>query len=144
MTRHTLVAAVHLVLRREDKVLLLRRYRTGWEDGKYSVVAGHLDGDESVVAAMVREAREEAGLTLDARSLRFVHVMHRKRPDGQEAVDFFFSCSEWEGYPQNMEPHKCDDLSWFSESALPGNMVPYVRHALHSIREGHTLSVFDF
>ena len=35
--------AVHLFFLRDDQILLLRRFNTGYEDGKYSVVAGHLE-----------------------------------------------------------------------------------------------------
>ncbi|MGD8997230.1 MAG: NUDIX hydrolase, partial [Anaerolineae bacterium] len=44
--RFKLVSAVHLFLVRDGQVLLLRRSNTGYEDGNYSVVAGHLNGDE--------------------------------------------------------------------------------------------------
>ena len=55
MNRFKLVVAVHLILIENGKILLLRRYNTGYEDGNYSVVAGHIDGNESVIKAMKRE-----------------------------------------------------------------------------------------
>ena len=58
---HADVPGASVIVIRDGKVLLLRRFNTGYEDGQYSVIAGHLDGDEEVTAAMGREAREEAG-----------------------------------------------------------------------------------
>ena len=64
MKRFQLVTAVHLLLIQDEKILLLRRYHTGYEDGNYSVVAGHIDGNESILKAMQREALEEAGILM--------------------------------------------------------------------------------
>ena len=114
-------------------MLLLRRYNTGYEDGNYSVVvAGHLDGGETVIEATVREAKEEAGVTLTEDDVRVVGTMHRKSND--ERIDFFLTASSWSGEITNAEPHKCDDLAWFSRDALPQNTVAYVRRALEHAR----------
>lgn len=134
MARFKLACAVHLFLRRGNEVLLLRRFQTGYEDGNYSVIAGHLDGDEEVVAAAVREAREEAGIELDPADVQVVGVMHRRSND--ERVDFFVTASRWAGVVTNMEPDKCDDLSWFDLDELPPNVIPYVWRALANYRQG--------
>ena len=62
MERIKLLVAVHLILIENNKILLQRRYNTGYEDGNYGFVSGHIDGGESVIHAMKREAMEEAGI----------------------------------------------------------------------------------
>jgi 8-oxo-dGTP pyrophosphatase MutT (NUDIX family) len=102
--------AVYLLLLREGQVLLLRRHNTEYEDGKYSVIAGHVEPREHVTQALVREAAEEAGIQLDEEEVHFVRVIQRQGADGPVDVDFFFLAEHWQGQVQNCEPSKCDDL----------------------------------
>ncbi len=134
--RFTLIVAVHLFLLHEGNILLSRRYNTGYADGQYSVIAGHLDGREEVKVAMAREAYEEAGIIIDPDDLDVVGVMHRLAND--ERVDFFVAATSWRGEIYNCEPEKCDELAWFEIGNLPGNVVPYVRRAI----ENHRRSVW--
>jgi 8-oxo-dGTP diphosphatase len=127
-------SAVHLFLIRDGQVLLSRRFNTGYEDGKYSVVAGHLNGDEEIKAAMIREAREEVGIEISPLDLQVVGVMHRKSND--ERIDFFLAATSWSGEITNREPDRCDQLAWFDMDELPENVIPYVRRALGNYRRG--------
>lgn len=140
--RRSFVSAVHLFLIRDGRVLLLRRFQTGYEDGNYSVVAGHLDGDETVVGAALREAREEIGLELAPEDVQVVGVMHRRSND--ERIDWFVACSRWQGEPSNAEPDHCDELRWADPAALPHNVIPYVRRALDNYLAGRWFDSFGF
>jgi 8-oxo-dGTP diphosphatase len=124
--------AVHVALLRGDKVLLLRRYNTGYEDGNYGVVAGHLKGGESVRQAAIREAREEVGVRIASKCLRIVGLIHRLA--GGERLEFFLLADSWEGKIRNAEPKKCDRLRWCSLNHLPSNTIPYVANALRRSR----------
>jgi 8-oxo-dGTP diphosphatase len=141
--RFRAVVAVHLLLLRDEAVLLLRRANTGYEDGNFSVVAGHLDGNETARQAMVREALEEAGIIVAPADLRFVHVMHRKELDeADERIDLFFAATRWQGEPEIGEPEKCSELRWAALDALPATMVPYVRMALDNSRQHQAYAEF--
>ena len=134
--------AVYLIFLRNDQILLLRRSNTGYEDGNYSLVAGHVEAGETVTQAAVREAFEEAGVVLRQENLEVVHVMHRKGDD--ERVDFFVLANAWSGEIQNREPNKCDELSWFPLADLPANLIPCVRVALINYQKGLFYSEFGW
>ncbi len=143
--RHRVIPAVYILLRRADTVLCIRRANTGYQDGHYGLPAGHLDGGEPAIVAMVREAKEEVDVTVRTTDLRLVHVMHRVAEEGtHERMDLYFETTKWTGEPRNMEPHKCDDLQWYSIDNLPKKMVPVVRSALKHIAKGEPYSDYGF
>ncbi|HSB00203.1 MAG TPA: NUDIX domain-containing protein [Anaerolineales bacterium] len=133
---------VHLLFFRDEQILLLRRFNTGYADGQYSVPAGHLDGGETVMSAAAREAEEETGLRLEAEDLIFSSVMHRI--EDEERVDFFIHVRHWQGQPVNAEPDKCDELRWVNVNELPNNTIPYVRKAIQNHRAGVVFQEFNW
>jgi mutator protein MutT len=134
MTRARFPVTVHLFFFRENQILLLCRFNTGFRDGEYSVPAGHLEGGETVMQAAAREGEEEAGVKIQLSDMTFSTVMHRI--EDEERVDFFVVVNDWEGEPFNAEPDKCDDLRWVDVNALPMNIIPYVRQALTNHQKG--------
>jgi 8-oxo-dGTP diphosphatase len=134
--------AVHVFFVRGDEILLLRRLNTGFEDGKLSVVAGHVEPRETVRQAALRESREEVGLELSPELIRVVGVMHRKSED--ERIDFFLSYPLEAGEPRNVEPHKCSELVWAKRSELPADTIPYVRAAIDTFRDGEWFQEFGW
>ncbi len=141
--RFKLIPTVHLVLIKDTKILLSRRFNTGYEDGKYGVVAGHLDGNETFIQGMIREAKEEAGIDIKPEDLEVVHVMHRKCPN-EERVDFFIQAKFWVSEPKIMEPHKCDDMGWFEFNNPPDNIIPYIKEAIEYFKNKILYSEFGF
>ncbi len=140
--RSKYTVAVHLLFSQGEKILLIRRFNTGYEDGNYSVVAGHVDAGESITQAALREAKEEAGVTLQPEDLNIVHVMNRKAED--ERIDFFLTVFQWVGEIVNNEPHKCDQLLWVTLDALPPNVIPYVRQGIEKYQAGLYYSEFGW
>jgi 8-oxo-dGTP diphosphatase len=129
------VPAAYLYLLREGErgteVLLQLRQGTGYMDGFWAAAAaGHVERDETVQEAVLREAFEELGLA--GVDLVFELTMQRiGRGDPiDERVDFFFSARSWSGEPRLQEPDKAAGLRWFPLTELPEATVPYEREAL--------------
>lgn len=142
LQRLKIIPEVHLILIKNNQTLLLLRQNTGYEDGKYSLVAGHPEGNEPLKEAMIREALEEAGITIKYEDLIFSQVMHRT--SDSERVSFFFTTEIWNGEIKNMEPDKCSDLSWFSLDNLPVNIIPYIKEAINNHLIGIKYSEFGW
>ncbi|MCG0314635.1 MAG: NUDIX domain-containing protein, partial [Calditerricola sp.] len=90
------------VLRDGDRVLLLRKPRRGW----WVAPGGKMEPTESVTEAVIREYREETGLTLVDPALRGVFTVLIE--DGGRVVDewmlFTFYAERYEGKPVMESP----------------------------------------
>ncbi len=139
--RTLLVAAAYVVLRRGDDVLLQLRQGTGYMDGWWGLLAGHVDPGESVHEAAVREAEEEGGVRLEIADLEPLTVLHRFERSGppvEQRVDVFFLARTWQGEPRLREPDKSAEMAWFPLTALP-EVVPHERLVLESLAAGTAL-----
>jgi 8-oxo-dGTP pyrophosphatase MutT (NUDIX family) len=135
MARLGLPIVAHVFLLRDGAILLQRRHGTGFADGEYGLVGGHIEGGESIRATAVRECREEVGITVDPVDLQPLGVVHYTAPTG-EGVDFFFAARRWTGEPTLVAD--ADDLRWCRPDALPPNTIPFVRRAIHHhLLDGH-------
>lgn len=143
MERFKVVVIVHLILTDNEKILLQRRFNTGYEDGNYSIIAGHVDGNESVVRAIQREAFEEAGIKIKEEDLEIVHVMHKKEPN-RESIDYFFIAKKYDGKITIMEKDKCDELKFYNLNDLPENMIPYVRKGIEYYLDNKQFSTYGW
>lgn len=141
--RFKLIPSVYALFVREQKILFSRRYQTGFEDGKYGLPAGHADGGETMREALVRETLEEVGACINVNDPHLVLTMHRWCGD-HERIDLFFIVERWDGEIRNMEPNKCNDLSWFPLSQLPENIIPYIRTAMDCYLKGEKYCEFGW
>lgn len=128
----------YLVLRQGNSVLLQLRENTGYGDGLWCFMAGHVENDESATLGMIREAKEEIGIEIFPADLKVVHVMHQKT--NRFNINVFFECSSWKGEIKNMEPEKCGGLKFFLLDSLPVNIVLNTEIALKCISKGEFYS----
>ena len=139
--------AVNLVLTRinengNKEILLQLRQNTGYMDNMYDFAcSGHVEKGESYTTALVREAKEEIGISIKDEDLVFLAVNHHYQADH---VQLFFSASSYEGEPTVCEPDECGGLLWADVESLPENIIPYVANVIEDIKLGIQFDDGDF
>lgn len=129
--------AAYLIPRKGNQVLLSLRQNTGFMDGMYGLVSGHVEEGETVEEAIIRETSEETGAIVALEALKFVFVMHRLKNEPQDDyVDIYFETHDWSDEFTNKEPEKCGGLDWFDINQLPANTIPYIADVLNSYQSG--------
>jgi 8-oxo-dGTP diphosphatase len=141
--RHKITPAIFLLLIQDNKILMTRRVNTGWEDGNYTFPSGHVEVHETPRQALVREAQEEIGITIQEEDLHFEHVAFRNS-NGEDRVDIFFTASKHLAEPTNKEPHLCDDIAWFPIDNLPENTISFLKDIISLYKEKVPYSEMDY
>jgi len=126
---------VDLLLKRKnengkEEILLLLRENTGYLDGYYDLPGGHVDENEDLFAAMIREAKEEIGIDIFREDMKIIHIYHHFR---NGMLKFGFSANRYEGRLINNEPEKCKELKWFETENLPENIIPRIREEILNV-----------
>ncbi len=124
--RNKLPISVQLLLEKEDKILLMKRKNTGYEDGKYSLPGGHVESNEEIRKALIREAKEEIGVKIDLQDIELYKVLNRKVSKEQEYIDFIFKANHWTGSITNEEKEKCEEIKWVDINKIPENTLNFI------------------
>ena len=135
--RYKSAIVVDLMLTRENsekkEILLALRKNTGFCDGEYELPGGHVEIDEDLLDAMIREAKEELNINLKREDLKIEYILHHYKGN---RIKFIISAKKFEGSIQIGEPDKCEKIDWFDIENLPENTEKKARKVLNEIRNG--------
>jgi ADP-ribose pyrophosphatase YjhB (NUDIX family) len=126
---------VGIMLVSNGKVLLVLRESTGRNDGKYGLIGGLVNADESVLQAAIRKVKEEVGVVVDPKDMQLVHCLSSNESDVGATAGFYFVAKKWSGEPLNIEP-KHNGIEWFSINALPANIIDRNKQAVEAMIKG--------
>ena len=124
-------SAVHMLLIKDNKILLQKRKGSKLWPGYYALPAGHIDEGETQYDALVREAKEELGIIIDPNNVINSYVVLRRNYfeiDGKQLepyIDYYFEIKDYDGEPKIMEKDKCDELIWADTDNLPDQFINY-------------------
>ena len=114
LQRYTVIPRTLVFITRGDQVLLLRG-STGkriWAD-KYNGIGGHIERDEDIYSAAMREVREETGLEVE--DLRLVGLINIDGDQPTGIMLFVFTAQSRSGEPI---PSEEGALEWIARDQL--------------------------
>ncbi|WP_406840868.1 NUDIX domain-containing protein [Streptomyces sp. AHU1] len=132
------IVGVHLHLQDDQgRILLgLRHPDSTYAPDTWHFLAGHCER-ETAIDCLVREAKEEAGLTIAPEDVDLVHTVHHvDSPDARPRIALVFQARSWAGDPEVLEPDRCVEWRWWKPQDLPDAVVPYTRRAIDGILRG--------
>ena len=138
-------SAVHMIICKENKILVQKRKGSKLWPGYYALPAGHIDENENQYDALVREAQEELGIIIDPEKIINSYVVLRRNffeIDGKQLepyIDYYYDIVEFSGEPKIMEENKCDELIWVDINNLPEPFVNYQGEFL----DDRTITTYD-
>jgi len=104
-------------------VLLQHRHNVKVLNNTWDLSAGgHLEKGETLKDCVIRESKEEIGISINKKDLHLVNMLHINFKD-TEYIIFVFNSRKWKGKEKIMEPEKCDKLKWFEICDLPENII---------------------
>ncbi|MDR6189833.1 8-oxo-dGTP diphosphatase [Agrobacterium pusense] len=123
---------VGLVILREGRLLLCRRMKAP-EAGYWSIPGGKVDHLEMSLAAALREAEEETGLTIG--HVEFLcHSEFIDAVDRHHWVSLIFVTRDTTGQPSLTEPDKLSAIDWFDLDKLPEPISAFAKDALAALK----------
>ncbi|MGD1453408.1 NUDIX domain-containing protein [Vibrio harveyi] len=120
-----MIPGVAAVILNESNQLLLQKK----SDGSWSLPAGMIEPGESPSQAVIREVREETGLTVEVERVLGVfggEGFGFAYPNGDqvEYTVIMFKCQQTGQFAEDLDEETLE-LAWFSRSDMPTLALPY-------------------
>ncbi len=138
-----LPVAVITVLKRENKILLLRRKNTPWLNWYWWFPGGRLDAWESMTSWAIRELKEEVWVEITPKNINFKAVIHHK-DERWERIYFIIEVENFSQKPKNIEEDKAEEIKWFNIDNLPEKITPQVKICLDVVKKRICYSEYWF
>ena len=103
------VSVQALIYNNSNEIVLLKRSSNLDYGNMYSLPGGHLENNESITSGIIRELKEEIGVTFDEDELELIKVINRKISK-ENYIDFIFKGSLNNRKVTNLEKDKCSRI----------------------------------
>jgi 8-oxo-dGTP diphosphatase len=137
--RFRILLTSRLLLHYREHTLYLTQ--TKGNGGGFTLPGGRIEGEEFAKEGLIREAFEETGIVLTKKSLKLVHVMHKRLSSTTEII-FFFKASKWQNEPVAKEVEKFSACVWLPDDEPPKRLPAVIKTAMTAIAANKVFSQY--
>jgi 8-oxo-dGTP diphosphatase len=137
--RFRTILTARLILEYRDHTLYLAQTKNNGNG--FTLPGGKIEGEEFAKAALVREAKEEVGIILSEKSLKLVHIIHKRLHSTTEII-FFFQTTKWFGELEVKELDRFKDAVWYPNDEPPKRLPAVLKFAMEKINKKKIFSQF--
>lgn len=98
---------------------------------KFGLIGGKVDEGETLEQALIREVKEESGITIK----ECIEILHRvepkDRPEGEDFNTYCYLATEWIGTAHNSEE---GEVAWLTEAELTGDNGAFADYNRETIK----------
>jgi 8-oxo-dGTP diphosphatase len=137
--RFRILLTARLLLHYREHTLYLMQ--TKGNGGGYTLPGGGIEGEEFAKEGLIREAFEEVGIVVSKKSLKLVHVMHKRLKSTIEII-FFYNATKWKNDPEVKELEKFSKCVWLPDDEPPMRLPAVIKAAMADIAVDKIYSQF--
>lgn len=110
-------AVVDTLVLKDGQLLMAKRAARLLEGGKWGIIGGYIDRDETIAQAAAREVYEETGWEIKDLTLLTVIDNPARGGEDRQNISFLFFC---QGVRQTGQPDdESDEIRWYPLNQLP-------------------------
>lgn len=110
-------AVVDTLVLKDGKILLVKRTNKLLEGGKWGLVGGYVERDETLAEAVAREVKEETGYLVRNITLLTIRDNPDRPKEDRQNISFVFFCEATQKVGE--ADWEVDDQQWFGFDGLP-------------------------
>lgn len=126
---NTANVGVALIVNNNKGQILLGLRNSNLGKKTWGLPGGKLEKGETIENCIIRETKEEIGLTLE--EMKYNCITNDIYEDGNHFVTIFVDAIKIHGIPTRMEPEKCLEWKYFDIDNLPRNLFLPVKNLIN-------------
>lgn len=133
-------SAVYAIIKNENWEILFSRRKGNYKNWFLQLPAWHIEWNETIKQALIREIKEEINLDINENDLKIIHISHRVCED-RVYFDIYIEVMKCTWKLNINEPEKCSELKFINIDNLPND--DFMNYDINCLKKAYNGEYFS-